>query len=273
MSQEIDKIIKIEARCPRCNADLSANVNLGDLPYEDGVSKVAILHGDPPHSLILYIDKEGNERGYEVSEFAYVLDRKEKLTEGDIIRFQEHIGVDSIAVMYSGMIADVPVYVISPVGTKKPVEFLRYYLKDYPEKIPILENCILDKKFAISVVDKDFYGTHMGEIHDGLVYSMVTGNILGNWELRHIKNFIRKTIKKGYRGLAERYSEAKRLKILFNKFYDKVVNSRYPLSLKEIKKVMELSNSEAKYLAELTVIKDRSLKIKIRDDLRKFFVF
>ena len=272
MSEEVPRLKTFTVKCPKCETTLNLKIRLDDLVYEGGISKVAIFHGDPPHSLIVYIDEEGHVRGTEVADFVALLTKKEKLTEEEMKQFESHIGVDTMALMYSGLIINKPLYVITAGSVDKPAEFLRQFLKDYPTKIPILENEIVDE-FAISVIDKDTFQNNISQVKKGFIYNMITGEIEGDYEFRYIKNFIRKTINKGYTGLVERFTEAKRLSLLFEKFYNEVLNAPSQVSLKELKKKFNLSNQEARYLMELTYVKNPELKGKIKDDLKILGIF
>ncbi|MGQ4891645.1 MAG: hypothetical protein ACP6IP_04050 [Candidatus Njordarchaeia archaeon] len=211
-----------------------------------------------------------------MAEFTLFMGAKgEKLTEEDMIRFQEHIGVETMALMYSAMITDVPAYTVTVGDTKKPAEFLRQLLKDYPERIPIFENEVLDG-FSISVLSRSFYESNEEIIDRGLIYSMIIGSVLGDWRFNYMRSFLKKTIKQGYKGLISRYTEAKRLKLLFDKFYERVV--REPrISLKKIRKELNLSKGEARYFAELVKVKDNFLGTdyysRIVDDLGILDIF
>ncbi len=272
MSQELGKIKLYKLKCPKCGTYLDIKVDLNDLEFEGGIAKVAVFHGDPPHSLILYIDEEGKVRGTEVADFVYLLAKKEKLTEEEYKQFESHIGVKTTATMYSAMIADIPVYILTKDDTTKPAEFMRKFLKDFPERIPILENELLEE-FGISVIDLDFFKEYRDEVMKGIIYNLMVGDIEQDVNFSYMKNIVRKTIKKGYKGLVERYTEAKRLKLLFEKFYDEVVNAPKQVSLKELKKKYELSNAEAKYFLELFTLKNPELKGKIKDDIKLLGIF
>ena len=261
-----DNIIIIKRKCPKCSLELSASVNLSEMDFENGLASVAIFHGEPPHSLLLYVDREGLVRGMEVIDLVISLGDKKQLTDEEISNFQQHIGVESMAIMYSAMITDTPLYVISVGETEKPAEFLRYFLKDYPEPINIVENQILNS-FGISVIDSVFYANNKEEVDKGLIYDMSTGRYVGPWRFEHIRGIIKKTMKKGYRGLVERYTEAKRLKLLFEKIFKDVLGTEGKISLKEIKKKYDMSRKEAKYMYELLTMKKGRLKEKIVDDL------
>lgn len=52
----------IRFRCPACGEEITAMVKL----KKKGLTTVSILHGEPKHVLVLYIDNRGVIRGYEV---------------------------------------------------------------------------------------------------------------------------------------------------------------------------------------------------------------
>ena len=262
----------LTVKCPKCSETLNLKVDLTLLEYNGGIAKVAVFHGSPPHSLILYIDKMGMIRGTEIADFVYLLSKKEKLTEEEYKQFENHIGVKTTATMYSAMIADIPVYILTKDDTSKPAEFMRKFLKDFPERIPILENEILEE-FGISVIDLNFFKENREEVMRGLIYNLMIGDIEQDVNFNYMKSIVRKTIKKGYKGLVERYTEAKRLRLLFEKFHDDVVNSPNRVSLKELKKKYSLSNAETKYFLELFTLKKPELKYKIKDDIKLLGIF
>ena len=266
MSQDVKTKI-LNVRCPKCGTYLNIKVDLDRLEFEGGISKVAVFHGEPPHSLILYIDEQGMLRGHEVADFISLLSKKEKLTEEEYKQFETHMGNKTVGAMYSAMIAGVPFYFITKGDASKPAEFIRQMMKDFPERVPILENDVLED-FGISVVNLDFFEDHKDEILNGIVYNLVVGDYEGNWGFNYMRDVAKKTLKKGYKGLVERYVVAKRLKLLFQKFLEEVQSSPSEASLKEVKKRLNLSNQEAKYFKEILSIRDPDLAKRVKDDIR-----
>lgn len=58
--------------------NIQLKVDLDMLDYEGGIAKIAVFHGNPPHSPILYVDANGAIRGAEVAELALLLEKKGK---------------------------------------------------------------------------------------------------------------------------------------------------------------------------------------------------
>jgi len=58
---EVRKIVS----CPLCKSNLIISLDLSKLDFSKGVASMSIIHGDPPHAVVIYIDREGKIRGIE----------------------------------------------------------------------------------------------------------------------------------------------------------------------------------------------------------------
>jgi len=52
--------------CPHCKQEVIFTINLTKLDFSKGIASLSIIHGEPPHALVIYVDKEGKIRGTEV---------------------------------------------------------------------------------------------------------------------------------------------------------------------------------------------------------------
>jgi hypothetical protein len=60
---------KIRVLCDICNRPIEFQVSQEKIKAQkDGILKVAIAHGDPPHAIIVYVDKNLRVRGVEASD-------------------------------------------------------------------------------------------------------------------------------------------------------------------------------------------------------------
>jgi len=66
-------VIKKVVKCPFCNSHIALEVNLEELDFSKGYATISYIHGNPPHILILYINKDGSIRGVNVVKDVMIL--------------------------------------------------------------------------------------------------------------------------------------------------------------------------------------------------------
>ncbi len=228
------------------------DVDTSKLDFQGGIAILNIFHGDPPHSLIAYIDQQGKVRGAEVADFAVILAKKEaeKPSREVSLGIKEKIGVDIMSAIYSAMVADVPFYFIVDFNPDVLIDFLKSLFSDFPTEIEIQTNKILDR-FAVVVLDKDFYEEAKGEIDIGILYDMVTGLFINYQpESHYMLSFVKKRMKLGHKGQVEIFAEVNRLRLLFKKVIAEF-ESNQKVSLKKLIKELKLSYREVDYFRDL----------------------
>ena len=58
-------IIRKLITCPICNGNVVISLDLTKLDFRRGVASVSIIHGEPRHGFVVYVDRNGNIRGVE----------------------------------------------------------------------------------------------------------------------------------------------------------------------------------------------------------------
>jgi len=97
--------MNLKVRCPLCKMILEANIDKEYLQKSpSGITPIAFTHGEPKHVLVVYLDRQGFQRGYEV--FESVVDAE--INIDDII---EIIGKKNLARLLAAILQDAEIYV------------------------------------------------------------------------------------------------------------------------------------------------------------------
>ncbi|MGQ4891481.1 MAG: hypothetical protein ACP6IP_03230 [Candidatus Njordarchaeia archaeon] len=147
--------------CPKCNKNLDLTINRENLEYTSGVAKVAIFHGDPPHSLIVYITEGGKIAGTEVAEFTVLLIEGQKVTREIRSKISSHVGLRTLVPLYCAYIANEPYYILTDVKKKIIKNFAEELFSDFPAEFPIDIN-IVAEQFCLVIIDQGFFEAHEG---------------------------------------------------------------------------------------------------------------
>ncbi len=228
------------------------DVDISKLDFQGGIAILNIFHGDPPHSLIAYIDQQGKVRGSEVADFAVILAKTEaeKPSREVSLEIKEKIGVEIMSAIYSAMVADAPFYFVVDFNPEALISFLKNLFSDFPTEINIQTNRVLDG-FAVVILEKEFYDEAKGEISNGIIYDMMTGLFLNYQpESHYMLSFVKKRMKMGYKGQVEIFAEVNRLRLLFKKVIAEFEQNK-KVSLKKLIKELKLSYREVDYFKDL----------------------
>lgn len=261
MSAEENKsTVNVVAKCPRCGLKLNLPVDLTSLEYKGGIATVSVLHGNPPHSAIVYLDKEGYVRGVEYVDV--IISYEGGLVEEERIEnLEKYFGREFFTALFSAYIADVPVMVIAKVGVNQLQDFFKALLKGYPLEIPIK----LGSKasgFGIYIVRGSGIDDLSADLEPAIVYDLNTGRLHGYETKSNLMNkLVKKWFGKGYKGVVELVGESNKLKVLFSKILDEFEKSE-KVSLKKLIKELGLSNREIEYFKDL--LKLRGIDVEKR---------
>ena len=178
----MEKNQKIRVKCPKCNNVITMNVDIGSLEFEGGLASISILHGTPPHTLIIYIDKEGLVRSIEATDLSLVVIPEEKVEEKKkvipIKELKKLIGKEFFEFMFSAMVANTPIYVYTMRDPMQLLEFFSTIFKDFPTEINIVVDEIINK-FGISILDPNSYERYKEKISRMIIYDMTAGKFIG----------------------------------------------------------------------------------------------
>ncbi|MGQ4891758.1 MAG: hypothetical protein ACP6IP_04625 [Candidatus Njordarchaeia archaeon] len=243
---------RVVVKCPKCGKMLAMDVDIDKLEFHGGIAILNIFHGDPPHSLILYLDADGIVRGLEVADFAVILlgAKAQKPPKDLSLEIKQKIGPEIMSAIYSCMVADIPFYFIVDFAPVALIDFLKNLFSDFPSKIELKVNKICDH-FSVVILEKDFYNQVADKLLLGALYDMATGKFL-NYP-RHtdyMLSYVKKRMRSGYKGQVEIFSEVNRLRLLFKKVLE-VFNAQEKVSLKKLIKELKLSNKEIEYFKDL----------------------
>lgn len=279
LSTKSESIKLLMVKCPKCNKTLNLKVDLDLLEYVGGIAKVAIFHGSPPHSLILYIDRRGMIRGTEVAEFVVLMDKREKaLSKEEIEKLRDSLGSESLSALFSSYIANMPLYVVSQTSPTVFKRVLEGILGEFFPEVKVISNTIAEE-FEIVIVNDDFYRNTKDKIN-GLVFDMQSGWLLSNVSLKYMKKLVNRYLENKKRSPERLKTEIKELKrkydllweeiVSFKNFFKVIKGSTRRISLKKLKSRFNLSNSETKFLIELIKIRDNDVHDIIKDDIGIF---
>ncbi len=109
----------LQVRCPECGETLEASVQEKYLlASKTGITPIAFTHGNPEHVLIIYLDKAGNHRGYEILKSVV----SSELVFDDILYI---IGKKELARLLAAIVQEAEIYVNIDVTTGR---FLQKFL-------------------------------------------------------------------------------------------------------------------------------------------------
>lgn len=113
--------------CPKCNKVLYYEINKEIASKTGGLIPITIIHGYPnAHALIVYIDSNGANRGYEIIE--NLIDLRTSYNLKEIVKI---IGEDKIAKIIAGIIGGYNLYIDGDPESIKLIHlFLAKILKD-----------------------------------------------------------------------------------------------------------------------------------------------
>ncbi|MGQ4892714.1 MAG: hypothetical protein ACP6IP_09555 [Candidatus Njordarchaeia archaeon] len=95
----------IKVRCPQCGEKVSAEIDVEYLKKsESGLTPVAFPHGNPKHILVLYLDRQGRHRGYEILNSVV----ESTINVDDLIKM---IGKKELARLLAAVIQDAEIYI------------------------------------------------------------------------------------------------------------------------------------------------------------------
>lgn len=107
--------------CPKCNKVLYYEVNKSFLVKSGGLIPITIIHGYPDaHALVVYVDSNGANRGYEIVE--NLVDLRSKYDIREIIRI---IGEDKLAKVIAGIVGGFNLFID---GDPESIKLLHIFL-------------------------------------------------------------------------------------------------------------------------------------------------
>ncbi len=270
INKENYMLYKYDVLCPKCKEKLHLEIDAENMDFDNGIAKVAIFHGDPPHSLILYINEEGSITGTELAEFTIMFTKPEQVTEELKSKISEHVGLRTLVPLYAAFIIDEPFYILASVEKKIIADFARELFSEFPAKFDVVENEI-SESFKIIVIDKAFYEHNVDKLRSKVVYDMITGNFTMKIPpLKYLYDFAKKREKIGFKGLAEIYAKILELKFFFKKILD-IVEFMGQLSVKRLKQEFKLSKKEIELIADLLELKGYNSKSILKWDTKVLF--
>ncbi|MGQ4892845.1 MAG: hypothetical protein ACP6IP_10250 [Candidatus Njordarchaeia archaeon] len=249
-------------KCPKCNEKLTMKVNLGELDFHGGIASITVLHGDPPHTAVVYLDMNGEVRGVEVPELTLVVGEETK--EGRDIDISKVITINpqdiyktfgpellSLITLYS--IADRPVYFVIPEGKEGLIKIINDLAEIMNNDIKVVKNKILNSR-GFSIIDSKFYLVNEKEILKSLVYYAATGKI----KQHDVKSKIFVKFIKKYFTKRGKIGEA----IMQIRYYASLVNAAYeklktisPFPIKSLQYYLNLPSKEMEFIIEALKLK------------------
>jgi len=107
--------------CPKCNKVLYYEINDKMMSKTVGLIPITIIHGYPDaHALVVYVDSNGANRGYEIIE--NLVDLRTSYNSKEVIRI---IGDDKIAKIIAGIIGGYNLYIN---GDPESIKLLHLFL-------------------------------------------------------------------------------------------------------------------------------------------------
>ena len=248
------KIVNVLVKCRKCDESISMEVDIDSLEFTGGLATVSILHGVPPHTLIAYIDENGQVRSTEVADMALLIPERvieEKISSEDL---EKLIGKKFFSVMFSAMVSDIPIYIITPSEPEKVSTFFETMFRDMPITIEVIVNKSVEH-FKISIVEKAYKNKVISLTKPHIAYDLSKGDFENyNVKSKFMDKIVKKKMGKGFKALIELFEEVNRLKILFGRLLKEFDKSEKVL-LKNILDEVKISNKELEYFKELLKLK------------------
>ena len=222
---------KILFQCPKCGEKLSIRVNLSELEFEGGIASMTLLHGNPPHTVVIYLDTNGEVRGVEVPEVTLLVedvtsraDLESSIAEAltiDPKDLYNAFGDKLLTVITLYVMSDSPVYFVVREEEGEIVKLLKDLAKLVNTGVTVERNKILAKA-GFSIIDSKFYLINEKEILKGLVYYTLTKKMRGHQpKSKFFAKFVKKYFtKKG--NIGEAITQIQYYKTLTKTAYDKI---------------------------------------------------
>ncbi len=247
-------LYQYNVQCPKCKEKLRLEIDTDNVEFDKGIAKIAVFHGDPPHSLILYINEQGAIAGTELAEFTIMFTKPENITEELKSKISEHVGLRTLVPLYATFIIDEPFYILASVEKKIVTDFAKELFSEFPVKFEVVENEI-PEGFKIVVIDKAFLEQNADKLRDKVIYNMITGNFeVDIPNLKYLYDFAKKREKMGFRGLTEIYAKILEFKFFFKRIMN-IIEFVGRLSVKRLKREFKLSKKEIEFVRDLLELK------------------
>ena len=172
---------KITLKCPICGQSLIIDISSIALKPGADVATLTIVHGSPPHTILVYINDKGEVVNIEPIKQTVLVE--EKITEPVVIKLlsikeiAELFGVESIAYILSAVKKGKPVYFLSGKKYDWALEIATSILISLKLKIEINVNKT-GREVGFYVVDEDFYKKNRERIEKYLIFA-TTGGAMG----------------------------------------------------------------------------------------------
>ncbi len=212
-------------KCPKCGEKLTMKVDLDTLDFQGGIASITVLHGNPQHTVVVYLDINGEVRGVEVPELTLIVDeaRAEKVDLSEVVKvdpttilakFNEEILAKIILYVIAGM----PVYFVVSDSDTEIENVLNSLAQFLNNNLKIEKNKIFQGR-GFAIVDSRFYLINEQELLKGcVVYTATSKTKCVEPKSKFFKNFVRKFFK----GKGDTHEA-----IVLIRYYDRLVNSAY----------------------------------------------
>ena len=158
----------IRFKCPKCGENIVAKLKRSELDFKGGIASASLLHGSPPHVVIVYVDINGEVRGVEVPEVTLQVGaptptRPEPetieisgLEEIDASIVRETIEREFLEKVLVYVIADRPTYFIFQTIDENYFRALEELAKLLDNETQVLRDTIADTR-ALVAISSSFY--------------------------------------------------------------------------------------------------------------------
>ena len=252
------KVVNVSFKCQKCNETISIEVDLDSLKYVGESAVISVLHGVPPHTILINIDRDGNVLFTRVANTAVTIPKKvverEKATI-DSKDLEKLANVKFFAAVFSAMIADLPFYVITPSEPDKVSNYIESNFKDFPITIEVVINKKIDR-FSVSVIEGKYKDNFLLSETHYIAYDLSSRSFL-NYDVKSklLEGIVKKKLGKGLKELFELFEEINHLKVILNRILRELEKSEKVL-LKDVLYDVKVSGKELIYLKELLKMKD-----------------
>ena len=212
-------------KCPKCGENLSMKVDLDSLDFQGGIASITVLHGEPQHTVVVYLDINGEVRGVEVPELTLVVDegKNEKVDLSDVVRINPKeilgaIGENILPYVILYVIADRPVYFVLPEIDSKIENVLEALSKYLNNGLKVEKNKLLEGR-GFSILDSKFYLINEKNLQNSCIVYLATGKVrCVEPKSKFFKNFVKKFFKSD-----GNTHEA----MILIKYYDNIIKTAY----------------------------------------------
>ncbi len=168
----------ITIKCPVCGKRLIVDLSKVKLNTSKEPITLTIVHGDPPHTILVYLNKKGEVISIQTVKQTVVL--AQKIEEPVLIQvlsieeINQLFGTDALAYVLTAIKKGEPVYFMSGKKYDWALEIATSIALNFKLDVDVRVNEI-GKKRGFYVITEDFYSEHRGEIEKNLILSTIGG--------------------------------------------------------------------------------------------------